>query len=398
MIPRKRIWSLATAQTLLWSGLYYLFPALLLSWEAETGWSRPQLTLSFTLSLLVSALCAPLTGRLIDRGNAHRLLPGTAIAGGLLLLLLPAAPSWTAFTAVWILIGFCRSGCLYEACFAYVVRETGQGAQRVITHISLMAGFAGTLAFPLARGLARSAGTETAVQVFGYAIIMFAVPLLIRGVRSSAPKNPSPESLHPQTTPYPVFRKPVFWFSAAAFSLFVTNHAAVLNHLLPILNEWELSPDLGVLAVAMIGPMQVLGRLLWMCFDRNLSVSRVAMLCFIGLNLATLLLMAAHQSPIFLAGFVVLQGASYGLICIVRPILIRHLLGAQNFGAISGAQALPYLICTATAPTLASLLWLRYGYPFTLSILWTLSMLGLACLAISLGLHRRLPHRGINIK
>jgi len=385
-MPTRSIWYLAFGETLLWSGLYYLFPALLLHWEAEQGWHRSELTFAFTLSLLVSAVCAPLAGRIIDRGHGPWLLPGSAFAGGLTLALLPLASSLTWFYILWILIGLFSSGCLYEACFTFVVRQAGSGAQRAITHISLVAGFAGTLCFPAARGLARTFHADIAIWAFATAILFLAAPLLWAALQScplSEDTTPVPPKSH---TRLPALRRPLFWCLAAAFSLFVTNHIAVLNHLLPILEAWNLPPETGILAVAMIGPMQVLGRLLWMAFDRHLSVGRVAVFCFLGINLATLLLLSSRGAPQLLAAFVVLQGASYGLICIVRPLLVKEKLGETEFGAVNGALAMPYLLCTAAAPTLTSLLWQWKGYETALWVIWSLSMTGLMFLLISLRL------------
>ncbi len=386
----RSIWLLAFAETLLWSSLYYLFPALLLSWEEQFGWHRAELTMAFTLSLLVSAFCAPLAGRLIDRAASPWLLPGSALGGGLLLMLLPLVNSMPWFYALWILIGLCSSGCLYEACFAFVVRHAGVDARKSITHITLVAGFAGTLCFPAARALAGRFGPDVALWVFAALVILLAVPMMYVGVQSLS-RLPAPE-LHPdpeqRSRVSDVLKRPGFWFLSLAFSLFVTNHAAVLNHLMPILKEWSLPPELGVLAVAMIGPMQVLGRLLWMSFQRSLSVSRVALICFVGINLATLFLLGSRGNPQLLAGFVVIQGSSYGLISIVRPLLAKQLLGGENFGAISGMMAVPFMICMAFAPTLASLLWERQGYVSALWVIWVLSMGGLFCLILSLTLFR----------
>ena len=76
---------LAAAETIVWASLFYLFPILLLRWEADFGWSRGDVALAFTLSLAVSALASPLVGKLIDRGLSRYTLPGSAALGGLAL-------------------------------------------------------------------------------------------------------------------------------------------------------------------------------------------------------------------------------------------------------------------------------------------------------------------------
>ena len=50
---------MAIGQIITWAGLYYVFPALLLRWEQDLGWSKAELTAAITLAVFVSALTAP---------------------------------------------------------------------------------------------------------------------------------------------------------------------------------------------------------------------------------------------------------------------------------------------------------------------------------------------------
>ena len=51
---------LAVAQTILWAGLYYLFPALFARWELNLGFSKTAIASAFTSALIISSLLAPL--------------------------------------------------------------------------------------------------------------------------------------------------------------------------------------------------------------------------------------------------------------------------------------------------------------------------------------------------
>jgi MFS family permease len=145
---RRIVWPLAIAQIFMWAAMYYLFPALLLVWERDLGWSKTELSGAFTLALAVSAVLAPGVGRIIDRGFGSRIFTGSAILGSLLLVLLSMVTQLWQFYAVWIVIGMAMSGGLYEACFAILTKVMGTQAKRAITMVTLIAGFAGTLAFP----------------------------------------------------------------------------------------------------------------------------------------------------------------------------------------------------------------------------------------------------------
>ena len=74
---RRIVWPLAIAQIFMWAAMYYLFPALLLEWERELGWSKTELSGAFTMALVVSAALAPVVGRIIDRGFGSRIFTGS---------------------------------------------------------------------------------------------------------------------------------------------------------------------------------------------------------------------------------------------------------------------------------------------------------------------------------
>ena len=59
---------------------------------------------------------------------------------------------------LWAIVGVTQAGCLYETCFAFLTRRLGQGARAAITQVTLIAGFSGTLSFPLGHWLAKAWG------------------------------------------------------------------------------------------------------------------------------------------------------------------------------------------------------------------------------------------------
>jgi hypothetical protein len=65
------IYILAVTQTIVWAGLYYIFPALLAKWELNLGFSKTELTSAFTTAILISSVLAPIVGRQIDKGHGQ---------------------------------------------------------------------------------------------------------------------------------------------------------------------------------------------------------------------------------------------------------------------------------------------------------------------------------------
>jgi predicted MFS family arabinose efflux permease len=274
------------------------------------------------------------------------------------------------------------SGALYEACFAILTRAMGTMARRAITLVTLVAGFAGTVAFPSAYVLVGFVGWRGAVLTFAIAVAVVATPLIWRGCRlaeegreeqAHQPSSRTGEVLR-------VLRSPIYWLLAIAFSMIALEHGVLLTHLLPILDERGIHGDTAILAASMIGPMQVAGRLAMMAAERHVSNLSIAMVCYVALGIAALSLLGTSTIPALLVAFVLFHGAGYGVTSIVRPVITAEFLGRANFGVISGLLAVPFITATAASPTIAAFVWERGGYDRV--ILLALAAAGIGLLSL----------------
>ncbi len=370
---------LALAQLLIWACIYYSFPALLLHWEKSFGWSRADLTAAITLAVFVSAFCSPLYGRLIDAGRGAQMMTGASILGGLCLLALALVEQRWQFYLIWGVIGVCMAGSMYEPCFALITRARGSSARRAIIFVTLVAGFAGTLSFPLAHGLTGVFGWRGAVIVFGIIAICLVAPIMWYGA-SGVERGGSAQSADTAGTRggrHAFLGSSVFWCLALGFGLGAVLHGITLHHLLPILDERAVHPEVAVIAISFIGPMQVAGRLAMMAAERHVSNHGIAVACFGLMGASILLLIGAGSMPMLLVGFVILFGGAYGMVSIIRPVIARELLGGHQFGAKSGALALVYLAGSASAPFLGAVLESWGGYELVLPGLVLLALGGL---------------------
>ena len=358
------VWPLAIAETIVWAAMYYGFPALLPAWERDLGWSKAELSFAFTLSLVVSASLVPVAGRLIDRGHAHAIFTGGAMLGAVLLALLCVVTEYWQFLCVWIGLGVAMSGTLYEACFAVLVRSTGDRARRAITTVSIVAGLAGTVAFPSAHLLAGALGWRGAVLVFAAAVGAVAVPLIWSACRRAETQATmhAPEPSASAGQAMAVARRPVFRLLAIAVFLAALNHGMLISHVLPILDDRGIDAGLAVLAASCVGPMQVAGRLVLMAADRFASTVVASTGCFAMMAIAGVCLLDAGAAPAFLAGFVVLQGAGIGIASVMRPVVTAELLGRRNFGVVSGLVGLMHMSGYALGPSVSAMVWAWGGY------------------------------------
>ena len=379
---RRIVWSLAVGETLVWAAFYYLFPALLLIWERDLGWSKTELAGAFTLSLVIFAALAPVAGRLIDRGHARAVFSGSALLGAMALLVLSRVTTLWHFYVVWVVLGVAMAGSLYEACFAVLTRLMATRARKAITLVTLVAGLAGTVSFPGANALTGWIGWRGAVVVFAISVIVVAVPLIWIGcsLASDQGEATAPRPSYRSTDTLRILRNPIFWLLAISFSMVTLDHSILITHLLPLLDERNIAPTTAVLAASMIGPMQVTGRLVMMAVEKHVSTLAICFACFAAILVAAAALLGSASVPLLVAAFVLFQGAGYGVTSITRPVITAEMLGRTNFGAVSGMMAVPFIGATAVAPTIGALIWLSGGYDKVIHFALAATVLGSAAL------------------
>ncbi len=392
--PMRRtigLYALATGQTICWVGLYYSFAALLLSWERDLGWAKTDLTLGLTIAVLIAAVMAPLAGRMTDADGGRWMLTLGALAGAGALGLLATVTTRYEFLVVWALIGIAQGLCLYESCFAFMTRVLGADAPGAILRLTLVAGFASPISFTVGATAAEVYGWQVAVLGYAVAIAVLGAPLhfigatLLRSVTPTSTDTTSVVSAEPANVKKAVriaLGKPTFWLMALAFPLIALNHGILLNHIIPLLVERGTTQATAITAASIIGPMQVVGRLLVFRFEGRATMLTITFISIGGLIAASALLLVAGVDTILVFAFAATQGAAYGLVSILRPTVIADTLGRDGFGSIAGWLAVPYLTGYAVAPYVGALLWAVGGYD--LAVLMALVFGGVGFLAFLL--------------
>ena len=368
--------SLAIGQITFWAATFYLLPALMLDIEQNVGWTKTQISGAMTGAIIVSAICARPVGRIIDTGYGAYLMGIGGTGAGLLLVLCSQVELIWQFYGCWLGLGACMAAILYEPCFSIVTRHHGINARRAITHITLIAGFAGTIAYPLATWLSASFDWRVTFIFFGFFVLMLAVPCTLYAILELQKNLPAIQISPPSSKTTETGKRRSFWLIAGAFTLGGINHTMILSHLLPMLSERGISTQLAVFAAMLIGPMQVVARLMFMTYERQVSTQSGALICLWGLGFASALLWLSGINLPLIYAATALHGATWGLVSIARPTLIREVLGGEGFGATSGSVATIAILGVAIAPSLGAWLWSLGGYQLMLSVGTMLTLTG----------------------
>ena len=361
------IWMLAFGQTFGFASLVYIYGALLVSIEADTGWGRAGLAIGLTLAALVSAATVPFAGRLVDRGLGAEMLTVGAAVGGVALLGLSQVSSLAGWYIAWACIGLAMASSLYDMCFAFLNRRLGAGARAAIIRITLVAGFASTIAFPLGAVLAETFGWRGAVIAFALIQLSVAVPLNFfagQRLRRKERAEGSPAFAVSHASPLRrAMRMPAFWLVAGAFGLATMNHTMLVTYFIPLFTGLGAGKAMAVAAASFVGPFQVLGRIFLMLQGGRVSTLVSTRAALFGLTAASIVLLCAGLSAQLIFVFAMLQGTSIGMVSILRPVLIVETLGSDGVGAISGAIATVPLVAGAIAPIVGAILLETAGIP-----------------------------------
>lgn len=379
---------LGIGQTLAWATTYYL-PALLAPVVVADLQADPTAVYgAFSLALLISGLAAPRIGRTIERIGGRPVLMASSItmAAGLALLgLLPGLLGW--FLA-WVVLGVGMGLGLYEAAFATLGALYGRAARRGITIVTLLGGFASTIGWPLTAALMPELGWRGTCLVFSAVNLLLVLPVhALLPCAGQGGEAAATAAADPAEIPLPAgWVRRSFLFLAAFFTLRALISTTMSVQLPTMLAGLGLSVTAAVAAAALMGPAQVGGRLLEFTVGRAVHPLRVAWLGAGLLPVATLLLVLA--GPVAAVPFVLMHGASNGIITICRGSVPLSLFGPRGYPVLMGKLALPVLMAQAAAPMLTAPL---LAHLPAMAVLGLAGLVGLAAMLCLLPLRTAPP-------
>ena len=358
---------LGSAQTLSWASSYYLPAMLAVPMARDLGLAAPTVFAAFSVALVISALVGPAAGRAIDRHGGRPVLMATNLlfAAGLTALGLAQGP--VSLFLAWMLVGLGMGCGLYEAAFATLVRLYRHESRNPITGITLIAGFASTVGWPLSALMESHFGWRGAC--FGWAALHLLLGLPLNALLPRAAPAADPLATNPGTVaaaPAPVaapapLAGPV-WTTAVLAYVFAATwfvSTAMATHLPQLLQAAGATLAVAVAAGALIGPAQVAGRVLEFGLLRRVHPLLSARLAASAHPLGAALLLLAGAPAVTL--FALLHGIGNGIMTIAKGTLPLVLFGPQGYGARQGWIAMPARVAQAAAPVLFGLALQRWG-------------------------------------
>ena len=344
------ILALGTTQTLAWASSYYL-PAILADPIArDLGVSANWIFAAFSGSLVMAAMLGPRVGRQIDLVGGRPVLTMSNLTLAAGLALLGITSSIPVLIAAWLLLGVGMGLGLYDAAFAALGRIYGDAARRPITGITLMAGFASTVGWPLTALGLESIGWRNTCFAWALAHVVIGLPLnffmlpAVKGAKAAAATAVKPH--------IPIDRTMILL--AFTFAAAWTVTGAMAAHMPRILEAAGATTVQAVAAGALFGPAQVVARIIEASFlSRYHPLLSTRLACLTHPIGAAILALAGGGAS---SAFAIFFGLGNGILTIARGTLPLAIFGPQNYGYRLGLVGAPARMAQAAAPLAFGLL------------------------------------------
>jgi hypothetical protein len=355
---RALILGTALTQTIGWGTLFIPFALMVQPMEAELGWSRAQLNGGFTLAILVSGVLAIPVGRWVDRHGGQAPLAWGSLLGSAMLAAWAMMDQLWVFYLLWFALGVAHATALWGTAMAVVV-ALAQQPMRVITAITFITGFTGTIFIPLVAALIAGFGWRGALWALAAIQLL---PALVAGWQFAGTRPPPLTQRARSEEAYRrTLRRPAFWGLALCFAAHAFIGVGLGAHLVPLLREAGLPEASVILLVALHGPLQVAARAGLYVAGSRASMRWVGMGAMLLLPIALLWLAGAPAAFLWLLPFVFFWAVADGLLTIVRAAGTAEILGREGYGAVTGALTLIAVLPRTLGPITLALIWQADG-------------------------------------
>jgi MFS family permease len=342
--------ALGTTQTLAWASSYYL-PAILADpIGRDLGVSSNWIFAAFSGALVISAMLGPRVGRQIDLVGGRSVLSASNLTLAAGLVLLGCSYSIPMLVVAWLLLGIGMGFGLYDAAFAALGRIYGDSARRAITGITLVAGFASTVGWPLTAWGLEAIGWRNTCFAWAAAHIVIGLPInyfmlpSVQGAKAAVASAIKPH--------IPIDRTMILLAFTFAAAWSVTG--AMAAHMPRILEAAGATTVQAVAAGALFGPAQVFARIIEASFlSRYHPLLSTRLACLTHPIGAAILAVAGGAAS---SAFSIFFGLGNGILTIARGTLPLAIFGPQNYGYRLGIIGAPARMAQAAAPLVFGLL------------------------------------------
>lgn len=369
---------LGIGQILTWGMTYYLPAILFAPLLSDMGWGKTHVGYAFTLSLVVSGICAPFVGRAVGQYSGKRVLMVGCVLNALGLIVMGLVSEYAYFLIAWAILGVGMSATLYIIAFSTLTEILGLNAHKSILTITLWGGFASTLAWPFGGYFIEYFGWRNLCFLYAVIFVIVILPIYQLGLPVHQQKKSSGADASPQKKlTMQDYGRSFITFTAIVMLLSYISGTLSL-FLVIILIEGGSVATVAASIAALLGPSQIMARVIarllsgrvdpiWTLLAANLLLMSGVVTVMVGGN--------------FIVFGVIILGTGKGLISIIKGTVSLQLFGSKNYSVKIGSMERYVMFTQAAAPIISGLVFTVSGSVGLLGL-----MLCFAIIAIPLNL------------
>src|SRR5579864_327513 len=368
----KLLVALGVITIIAYGTVQYFFGVLVLPLGRELGWSRAELSLSYSIALVVSGLLGYPIGRWVDRKGARAVLACGSILAGLSLIGLSKVDQLWEWYLLWGGgLGVAGSMTLYPVTFTVVANWFHRRRGSAMALLTVLGGLASPIFIPLAGWLVPRVGWRETLVIFGLAQLSIALPLAVLAVR----RHPEDVGLFPDGTPAAevtpttplsgiplrhALRRGPFWTLTLSNCIALMGSNVLFAHQVAYMIGRGQNPTVAAALAGMVGLASLPGRYIFNIMSDRFPSQLLLGICQAVLGLGVVLLTVASSIG-WLIAYIIVYGAAFGAVASLTASVRAEHFGRRAFGAISAAQGIPALAGAALGPVITGWIYDRSG-------------------------------------
>ncbi len=334
------------------------------------GWSRAEVTFSFTVATFTSASLSPLVGWLCDRFGSRPLVIAGTVGYGLGMAIIATSSDWLLrYYASWSLATMLGVGASAIALTRFVAGWFERKRGLALGIMLMGSGLTAFAAPPFVASLIENFDWRAGYLGLSAAILLIGVPVVVAGMRD-APKKPAPASTSgtadasaggaPVQRPSGfrlAFESRAFWLMSIAFCAATFGIAGLISSFNPILRDVGYGAAQAGALTGLIGLFVMVGRLgVGYLLDKMWApgLTFVALACG-AITCGLLILPALPVWLVVVAAFCL--GLAAGAEWDALSYLAAREFGLESYGRVYSLLVVGVAVITAISPPI-------FGYAF----------------------------------
>lgn len=384
--------ALAITETFSYGIIFYAFQVFITPMQEQMGWSLAQVSWASSLALLISGFVTLPVGIWLDKHGARLLMTVASVLATLLLIAWSFVETLPMFYAIWILLGFTMAMLFYDPAFVVVANWFNQRRGLALAVVTFVAGFASTIFLPLADYLLNSVGWRSAILILAILYGIVTIPLHgfvlrrrpadmglnIDGKKANIIEDESNNKpVAKNVSVFDAIRSPSFFYLTLSFGLITLASMAIRYHFIPYAITTGIDASTAAWLAGFIGATQVLGRVIFAPLEMRFS-SRTMTLFTMATIAISFVFLIVSQSLFFVGLFVLVFGAGFGAMTLVRPLLLGEMYGISHYGRINSVMSFIMIFVLTIAPIGTSLFVEWFGdYQIIIRILMVIAFISI---------------------